>query len=761
MTSPGSPPSPATTNPPHARLRGCVFFALGTLSLLLFLQAVLEEFPLAAAWLSRPTWERLLSGLGGRPDPVSPVSATLPLLPTLGLAIGLTSSLLWVSGAAALPHREHSFSDRLCTWGDRGWRWCLLPGLWWLLSTLSLIAGWEALGELLRESCELWLAVALAGWLCAWLEMRRPAIGVDVPVDALSVGRRPSGKWLLGAAIAAYVVIMTGMNWGLWFNLRVPHGDSAMYEEHLWNLEHGKGFRSYLDQGLFLGEHIQVIHLLLVPLHLLWPSHLLLELCQALVMALGAWPVYRIARRHLAAETPETRLLQETGFLSGGDARRADSRAAEVDKPRVDRAALLLACAYLLYVPLQYLDITIDLKTFRPNSLGVPLLLFALDALEQRRYLRMCGWLALVLACQEDYAIVIGLLGAWIMFTRAAPPAADATGISAWRRELAGRAHRPRLLLGIGMLAFGIGYLLLTFKVVLPYFRDGATIHYASYFEKFGRTPGEIVRTMITQPQRVLAEVFTVGGIVYALRLLVPLGGLPLLSPGRLLTAAPLFVLLCLNELAMQVPAPVHHFHAPVVPLLFWAAAAELSGRSARAMPIFDRHNQRLGDFRPDSTTQGAAIRRARFACACALFTGLTTTLTPLGLKFWDPGSSRYWRALYVPNERARAFAKVDAMIPQDARVASTDFVHARFTHRERSYDYSDYLREVAEYEDRVPIDTGYIVLDIEHPYNTPERTAALRQSPETAVRELREEPDRWELLPDPTNGYYIILRRR
>jgi hypothetical protein len=279
---------------------------------------------------------------------------------------------------------------------------------------------------------------------------------------------------------------------------------------------------------------------------------------------------------------------------------------------------------------------------------------------------------------------------------------------------------------------------------VLPYSRDGATIHYASYFEKFGRTPGEIVRTMITQPQRVLVEVFTVGGIVYALRLLVPLGGLPLRSPGRLLTAVPLFVLLCLNELAMQVPAPVHHFHAPVVPLLFWAAAAGLSGGLA-----------------PRAASFGTPIRLARFACACALFTGLTTTLTPLGFKFWDPGSPRYWRTLYVPNERARAFAQVDAMIPQDARVASTDFVHARFTHRERSYDYSDYLREVAEYEERVPIDTDYIVLDIEHPYNTPERIAALRQSPETAVRELREEPDRWDLLPDPTNGYYIILRRR
>jgi len=28
-------------------------------------------------------------------------------------------------------------------------------------------------------------------------------------------------------------------------------------------------------------------------------------------------------------------------------------------------------------------------------------------------------------------------------------------------------------------------------------------------------------------------------------------------------------------------------------------------------------------------------------------------------------------------------------------------------------------------------------------------------------VRELQKEPDRWELLPDETNGYFIVLKRK
>ena len=58
---------------------------------------------------------------------------------------------------------------------------------------------------------------------------------------------------------------------------------------------------------------------------------------------------------------------------------------------------------------------------------------------------------------------------------------------------------------------------------------------------------------------------------------------LPLLSPGRLLVAAPLFLLLLMNDLAMQVPAPVHHFHASLIPLLFWAAAAGLEQQPAKS----------------------------------------------------------------------------------------------------------------------------------------------------------------------------------
>ncbi|MFO1092096.1 MAG: DUF2079 domain-containing protein [Planctomycetaceae bacterium] len=711
MLSRQTPPSASRLVVPGLAGRAAAHLVLGLFGTLLYAQAVLESAQLFTAFGSAPTWQAFVARLGARPVAGDPSAVAVSLGAVSAVVVPLLAFFLAIGAGLLRRGTQVGGVDAALLWADRGGRWWLLPGIWWVLSTLALLVGVGPLSTLLDQTCEVWLAVSLAGSVSAWFTVRRELRTGAATTSGLADNQHERRRLYMAVAVSG--LLFTALNWGLWFNLRVPHGDSAMYEEHLWNVEHGKGFRSYLDQGLFLGEHVQVVHLLLLPLHWLWPSQMLLELCQAFAMAAGAIPVYRLAQRF------------------GGS----------------PRAALLLACAYLLYFPLQYLDLTIDLKTFRPNSLGVPALLFALDALERGRHRACLAWLALMLSAQEDYAIVISLLGAWIALTAGQQQSQTATAsnwsLRAMLQRILSPAARPRLLFGLGLALFGVVYLVFVMKVVFPYFRNGVTIHYASYFSKFGKTPEEIVRTILTRPDLVLAELITVPAILYAVGLLAPLGGLPLRVPARLLVAAPLFALLCLNDLALQPPAPVHHFHAPLVPLLFWAAAAALG---------------------PQASTSAAAdtvVRRARFACLCALATGLFMSITPLGFKFWDANGSRNWHKLYVPDERARQFPVVDALIPADARVASTDFVHARLTHRERSYDYSDYVRKVADYEDRVPLDTDWIVIDIEHPYNSAEKSAALRSNPYTALREVREQPEQWQLVDHPASQYFIVLKRR
>jgi hypothetical protein len=289
-----------------------VLLALAAFSLALAAQTILGDYALAGTMLSAETWTSVSSSLGGRLSPTGGGRTVDGLsLGMLFLCSAAAAALLWLGGAALLARRTAtSFASNMPALAG-GFGWWLIPGAWVLVWTLAHLTGWETLQTALASTPQLWCALALAGFAATFF-----ALGSRDDDAPAAGGRRgvPRVVWL---AMAVYVVVFTAMNWQLYRGLHLPHGDSAMYEEHLWNLTHGKGFRSYLDPGLFLGEHIQVIHVALVPLHILWPSQMLLELCESLALAAGAVPVFLIARRHTGS----------------------------------DKAAALLACAYLLYFP--------------------------------------------------------------------------------------------------------------------------------------------------------------------------------------------------------------------------------------------------------------------------------------------------------------------------------------------------------------------------------------------------------------------------
>ncbi len=640
------------------------------------LQMLLEEQQLAGTMVSRALWQSVVGRLGGEvkfQPATGSLSAVVPFFNVLCLTTLCSMFTWWVGAAGLWRRRGGNFWNSLFLWGWRGWRWLAIPIAWSLLWLFPLGDAWTLL---LTATTPFWWTAGCAGWAAEWFFLLSAENKSAADGSAVDNYRLPLSVWV---ATAVFVACFFVMNRQLYAGLQTPHGDSAMYEEHLWNLTHGKGFRSFLDYDtqrqppqfrLFLGEHIQVVHVLLLPLYLLWPSHLLLELSESLALGSGAVAVFWITRRHTTCT----------------------------------RTAALLSCAYLLYFPMHYLDIAVDFKTFRPICFGVPLILFALDQWERGRPKTMLLLLALALSAKEDYAMIIAPLGVWIALTRPSSVA-----------EIA--ARRQRFWWGGSLAVFGLLYLIVVVKFAIPLFRGG-DVHYVRYFpEQLGETPGELVVSLLRHPLVTAGYLFTLANLLFALSLLLPLGGVPLLSPSRLAVAVPLFGVLCLNQIAQNTQ---HHFHAPLVPILFWAAGAGLA-RAPRG-------------FAP------------RWALASSITTGLLFSLSPAGITFWDPGSAGYWRQWYLPGERAEKFAAVLEQIPASAVVASTDFVHPRFTHHRRSYDYSDYRPQV-------PDDTDYIVIDTRHRYSSV-------KIPEE-VKEYRDDPQTWELLPDQTDGYFIILKRR
>lgn len=450
---------------------------------------------------------------------------------------------------------------------------------------------------------------------------------------------------VVAAAACLYTATAVALSAMQFHNLRAPHGDTGMYEEHLWNTWQGKGFRSQLDDGrLFFGEHFEFIHLLLLPAYVLYPSLVTLYLFESAALASGSFAVWMLARR-----------LGAPG------------------------AALPLALAWLLYFPLQYLDFEVTWKNFRPESFGAPLVLFAILALESRRRRAGAALFALSYTAKEEFAIVGAAVGVFFL-ARGLRPGGD----------------RGDRLAGAGMAVGSALFLAWVLTWFLPYFR-GEQAHYTSYYQSLGDSPREILVRVAADPGVVLKRALRPAVGWFLLLLLGPLAFLPLASPMRLAVAAPTLAYLALAD-RDELIQPWFHFHGPLIPVLFWAAV-------------------------------GGAANLARFASAArtgwvvfvfCLASGAWFGRLPNSLAFYDPamGSPRridpgisvrpdwrsplflpegaYWRDVYAPDARSRAFARAREHVHPEDRVAATDYVRAHFTHCRAAHDYPTFRKHVS-----------------------------------------------------------------
>ncbi|NWF80739.1 MAG: DUF2079 domain-containing protein [Chloroflexi bacterium] len=142
-----------------------------------------------------------------------------------------------------------------------------------------------------------------------------------------------------------------------------------------------------------LAGHVELIYVAFVPLLALWRDPQPLLLAQAALVALGALPAYRIARRRL------------------------DSR-------------LAARCAALIYL-LYPVALTAALFDFHGDTLAMPLLMFALDAADRRAWRAYAIWVALALACKLYIVVPVAGIGAYLFLWGGARRAGLISGLVA------------------------------------------------------------------------------------------------------------------------------------------------------------------------------------------------------------------------------------------------------------------------------------------------------------------------------------------
>jgi uncharacterized membrane protein len=330
----------------------------------------------------------------------------------------------------------------------------------------------------------------------------------------------PRDRWLravqwpliaLWVLVALYVLNFT------WLSIRQNQAfqtnahDLGVMEQAAWNTRHGR-FGYETSNGVErsrLAGHVEPIFLLLSIPYLLYNGAETLLILQTLVIALGALPVFWLAK-------------------------------AKLGNPW---AGVAFGAMYLLFPALEAANLT----EFHPVALTAAFFLFAFHYLQDRNRLGYALALVLALASKEDMALVGVMFGLYALVV------------------LRNRA------LGLVTMAASLAWFAIALYLVIPSFSPSGGFVLFQRYAEVGGTPLGVVRSFLLQPGLVLNVVARPEKMGYLLGLLASAGFAPLLAPEILALAAPsLGINLLSNYPAMY--SGVSHYSAPIVPFLVVAS---------------------------------------------------------------------------------------------------------------------------------------------------------------------------------------------
>jgi uncharacterized membrane protein len=293
----------------------------------------------------------------------------------------------------------------------------------------------------------------------------------------------------------------------------------------VWSTAHGRPLEITElggDQISRLGAHVDPILVAFAPLWLVWPSPVLLLVAQAVALALGALPVFWLARKHL------------------------DS----------DRLGLVFGLVYLLYAPVQWLP----LDEFHPVALACPLLAFALWYLDENRLVAALPFLVAACLTKEEVPLVVAGMGVWYALRRGG------------RRE------------GAAIAAAGVALAALALLVVIPHYRGGSAPAFYDRYDAVGGSPGGLVTTALTDPLTIARAVTEGRDLTYLFQLGLPLAFAFLAAPLVLIPALPELAANLLSETGTQTSIEFH-YTAPMIPFLV-AGAVFAAARNRTLVPV-------------------------------------------------------------------------------------------------------------------------------------------------------------------------------
>ncbi len=289
--------------------------------------------------------------------------------------------------------------------------------------------------------------------------------------------------------------------------------DLGNMDQAVWNSLRGRllPFTNWGEEGTRLAYHVDPILILISPLYLLYSDPRTLLVFQTLVIALGAWPIYLLARER---------------FGNSG-------------------AATVFPLVYLIFPALE----AANMFDFHPTTLVAGLFPFAFYFLTKRRYALFFLFAVLVMCCKEEMPLLVVMLGLYALL---------------WQRNWR---------VGAAAIALGTVWFILAIGVIIPHFNPEGHSPYLGAYSHLGQGPVGIIKSVITDPVAVVGAVLTREKLIYLRDLFLPVGFLSLLGPQVLFMALPTLGIILLSGDPQVFTLEKFHYASPLVPVVVISAA--------------------------------------------------------------------------------------------------------------------------------------------------------------------------------------------
>lgn len=500
----------------------------------------------------------------------------------------------------------------------------------------------------------------------------RPLSFNSLPIGSALTRRFDPYRLALFLLIIVYTWLFAGLAFALHAGMRTHKADLGQITQAVWNSSRGR-FVEMTDNGFIatrLTDHVEPILAVISPVLWLWEDTRALLLLQVVVVALGAWPLYELTLLLFERTIPASarRQIWEIEPLR------------QFSRP----LALVLAATYLLAPQLQSALLT----EFHAVPFAVPLVLWALWAVEAQRYGQVAASVILLAAVKEETALLAALLGLWLIWRTVV--------VRRWDADPMQGVWRVATLGGLLTLLSLAWFYLATFVIVPAHAVEVYGVSESYYFRRYGAlgdSATDILRSFFTQPRLVWEIATQPVRLAYLRDLLAPFGWLALLAPEILLLGAPL---LLANQLSAY-PAQYYgefHYSAPVAVYFAVAAAfglARLWRWGAARLNRGSASFQHLPAAGTPTMAAMALVRNSRTALRPLLALFLTLWLLGWGANSYlaagrGPGGARYDPTPMTAHHRL--LNRFIAQIPPDAAVTATAAVHPHVSLRRYVYQF-------------------------------------------------------------------------